>query len=156
MYRKAAASLVILVFASTANAQSVLECSRLDSEAERLECYDRVAGRVEEKLEEKPSGTTEERVERRNEALAEAVLGDESANAEVADIYTVTIKKVQLDRNRRPIYTTDDGRYFRRSSSSRITFRAGDVCTIEEGMMGSKHLVREDGQKNKVEELNVE
>ena len=155
MYRKTAATLVILGFASTAGAQSVLECSRLDSEAERLECYDRVAGRVEEKLEEKPSGTTEERVEARNEALAEAVLGDESANPEVPDIYTVTIKNVQLDRNRRPIYTTDDGRYFRRSSSSRVTFRAGDVCTIKEGMMGSKHLIREDGQKNKVEELNI-
>ena len=133
----------------------MLECSRLESEAERLECYDRVAGRVEEKLEEQREGTTEERVEARNEAITEEVVGDSTAEAAVPDLYKVSIKRVQYDRNRRPIYTTDDGRYFKRSSGSRITFRVGDVCTLEEGMMGSTFLVRDDGQKNKVQELNV-
>lgn len=156
MYRKAAATLVVLIWSTTVSAQSMLECAKLESEAERLACYDRVAGRVEEQLEEERTGTTEERVEARNEAITEAVVGEDTEDAAVPDLYTFTIKRVQYDRNRRPIYTTDDGRYFRRAPGSRITLRVGDVCTIEEGMMGSIFLVRSDGQKNKVKELNTD
>jgi len=146
---------MILGLVGTASAQSMLECSKLESEEDRLECYDRVAGRVEEKLEEQRVGTTEERVEARNEAVTEEVVG-KKPDTVVPDILTVEIDEVLRDRNRRVVYRTTDGRYFRRSSSSRITFRAGESCTIEEGMFGSNFLVREDGQRNKVEELNVE
>jgi hypothetical protein len=146
---------MLLGFAATASAQSMLECSRLESEAERLECYDRVAGRVEEKLEEKRVGTTEQRVEARNEAVAEEVVGQDLKTV-VPDEQTVEIEEVLRDRNRRVIYRSTDGRYFRRSSSSRITFRAGETCTIEEGVFSAIFLVREDGKRNKVEELNVD
>jgi hypothetical protein len=155
MYRKAAAALIVLSVASTANAQSMLECSQLENEEERLECYDEVAGRVEEQLEEKRQGTTDERVEARNEAVTEEVVGVKP-DENVPDLLTVDIAKVIRDRNRRVIYKTTDGRYFRRSSRSVITFRVGDTCAIEEGMLGSTFLVRDDGQKNKVEELNVD
>lgn len=155
MYRKAAAALVILGFASTVHAQTMLECSRLDSEEERLECYDRIAGRVEEKLEEKQSGTTEERVEARNEAIAEAVVGTEVVEESVPDVLSFTIEKVMRDRARRVIYKTSEGRYFKRSSGSRVTFREGDSCILDSGVMGSTFLVRDDGQKNKVKELNT-
>ncbi len=146
---------MILGFASTASAQSMLECSRLESEQERLDCYDRVAGRVEEKLEEQRVGTTEKRVEARNEAITEEVVGKQPDTA-VPDILTVEIEKVLRDRNRRPVYRTTDGRLFRPSSSSRITFEAGERCVIEEGAFGSMFLVSEDGKRNKVKELNVE
>lgn len=155
MYRKAAATLVILGLASTAGAQSMLDCSRLDSEEERLECYDRVAGRVEEKLEEKQSGTTEERVDARNEAITEEIVGAEVAEEVVPDVLSFQIEKVMRDRSRRVIYKTSEGRYFRRSSSSRVTFREGDSCILSSGMMGSLFLIRDDGQKSKVEELNT-
>ena len=85
MYRKTTAALVILLVSSTANAESMLDCSRLEAEKERLECYDRVAGRVEEKLEESFSGTTEDRVEARNESITEAIVG-EAADSEVPDL----------------------------------------------------------------------
>jgi hypothetical protein len=146
---------MILGFTPAANAQSMLECSRLESEEERLECYDRVAGRVEEKLEEKRIGTTEQRVEARNEAVTEEVVGTKP-DAVVPDVMTIEIGDVIRDRNRRIIYKSTDGRYFRRSSSSRITFREGEMCSIEEGVFGSTFLVREDGQRNKVEELNTD
>lgn len=155
MYRKAIATLIILGFASAAHAQSMLECSKLDGEEARLECYDRVAGRVEEKLEEKQSGTSEERVEARNEAIAEAVVGTKVVEETVPDVLSFTIEKVMRDRARRVIYKTSEGRYFKRSSGSRITFREGDSCILDTGMMNSLFLVRDDGQKNKVEELNT-
>ncbi len=145
----------MLSLASTAGAQSMLECSQLENEEDRLECYDRVAGRVEEKLEEKRSGTTAERVEARNEAVTEEIVGAKS-DEKVPDLLTVEIAKVMRDRSRRVVYKTSDGRYFRRSSGSVITFSVGDTCEIEEGMLGSTFLVRADGQKNKVKELSVD
>lgn len=155
MYTKAAATLILIGFASTAGAQSMLECSQLEDQQERLECYDEVAGRVEEKLEKERTGTTQERVEARNEDVTEEIVGARPSEV-VPDILSVEIDKVIHDRTRRVVYKTTDGRYFRRSSSSRITFRVGDNCVIEDGMFGSIFLVRDDGQKNKVEELSVD
>lgn len=133
----------------------MLECSQLEDQQERLDCYDQVAGRVEEKLEKERTGTTEERVEARNEEVTQEIVGAKPSEV-VPDILTVEIQKVMRDRTRRVIYKTTDGRYFRRSSSSRVTFRVGDTCEIDEGMFGSVFLVRKDGQKNKVEELSVD
>jgi len=146
---------MMLGFAATASGQSMLECSRLESEAERLECYDRVAGRVEKQLEEKRVGTTEQRVEARNEAVAEEVVGAKP-DAVVPDVLTLEIGEVLRDRNGRVTYKTTDGRYFRRSSGSRITFREGDTCTMEEGMFSAIFLVCDNGKRNKVEELTAE
>jgi len=154
MYRKAAAALAILIVSSTVNAESMLDCSRLEAEKERLECYDRVAGRVEEKLEESFSGTTEERVEARNESITEAIVGEE-VDEEVPSLLQLEIKKVIRDQNRRVTYQTVDGRYFRRSTGSNVTFRAGDTCVIEKGAFSAILLVREDGKRNKVKELSV-
>ena len=132
----------------------MLECSELEDQQERLDCYDRVAGRVEEKLEKERTGTTRERVEARNEEVTEEIVGAKPSEV-VPDVLTIEIEKVMRDRARRVIYKTSDGRYFRRSSGSVITFSVGDTCEIEEGMLGSIFLVRDDGQKNKVKELSV-
>jgi len=147
--------LIILASASVASAQTMLECSKLESEEDRLACYDEVAGRVEKELDEPLRGTTEERVEARNEAIAEAVVGTENDEA-APDLLQVEIAKVIRDSNRRVIYQTTDGRYFRRSTGSTATFSEGDLCTIEEGVLSAMFLVRSDGRKNKVKELNVE
>ena len=154
IYRKAVAALILVAFASIASAQTMLECSKLEGEEARLACYDEVAGRVRKELEVPQQGTTEQRVEARNEAIAEAVVGGETEN-DVPDLLKLEIEKVIRDSNLRVTYRTTDGRYFRRSSGSKVTFRAGEICTIEEGMLGSVFLVREDGAKNKVKELSV-
>lgn len=154
LYRKATAALIILASASLANAQTVLECAKLENQEDRLACYDEVAGRVEKKLDEPQQGTTQERVEARNEAIAEAVVGAETEE-DVPDLLRLEIETVIRDSNRRVIYKTTDGRYFRRSTASSVTFRAGDVCSIEEGVFSAIFLVRDDGKKNKVKELSV-
>ena len=155
LYRKATTALIILAFASVANAQTMLGCAKLENEEDRLACYDEVAGRVEKELDEPKQGTTEQRVEARNEAIAEAVVGKE-VDESVPDLLQVEIARVIRDSNRRVTYKTTDGRYFRRSTGSNVTFREGDLCTIEEGVLSAKFLVRSDGRKSKVKELNVE
>lgn len=155
LYRKAATVLIIVAFVSVASAQTMLDCSKLENEEDRLACYDEVAGRVEKELDQPQKGTTEERVEARNEVIAEAVIGTEADDV-APDLLQVEIAKVIRDSNRRVTYQTTDGRYFRRSTGSTATFREGDRCTIEAGMMSAIFLVRDDGKKNKVKELNVE
>ena len=86
--------------------------------------------------------------------ITEEIVGAKPSEV-VPDVMAVEIEKVIRDRARRVVYKTTDGRYFRRSSSSRVTFREGDNCAIDKGMFGSMFLVRDDGQKNKVEELSV-
>ena len=154
IYRKAAAVLILVALAPIASAQSMLECAKLENQADRLACYDEVAGRVEKKLDEPQTGTTQERVEARNEAIAEAVVGAETED-DLPDPLQLEIQKVIRDSNRRVIYQTTDGRYFRRSTGSNVTFRKGDLCTVEEGMLSAVFLVRQDGKKNKVKELSV-
>jgi hypothetical protein len=154
MYRKTAAALIIVLFAPIAGAQTMLECAKLESQEDRLACYDEVAGRVEKDLKQTQQGTTQERVEARNEAIAEAVVGQQAEEA-VPDLLKLEIQKVIRDSNRRVTYQTTDGRYFQRSTGSKVTFKAGDTCTIEEGVLGATFLVRDDGRKNKVKELSV-
>ena len=154
IYRKAAAALIIVAFAPIAGAQTMLECAKLENQEDRLACYDDVAGRVEKDLKESQEGTTKERVEARNEAIAEAVVG-ERAKEVVPDLLKLEIQRVIRDSNRRVTYQTTDGRYFRRSTGSNVTFKVGDTCTIEEGVLGATFLVRDDGRKNKVKELSV-
>jgi len=150
MYRKIAAVLMIISFSSSSGAETLLECSQIEDAAKRVACYDKLAGRVEDRMEDKYEGTTAQRVEARKDSIAEEVVGsDETA----PELLTLEIKQVFRDRNRRITYLTTDGRLFRRSTGSTISFKAGDKCNLVAGVMGSIFLVREDGRKNKVKEL---
>ena len=150
MRKKIAAILLILSFSASQGAETLLECSQIEDAAERVTCYDQLAGRVEEKMEEKHEGTTAQRVEARTESIAEEVVG---VVEQPADIHDLEIKRVVRDRAGRVTYVTTDGRVFQRSSGSRITFRVGDKCELESGVMNSIFLVCNDDQKNKVKEL---
>ncbi len=151
MYRQITATFLIISISSSAGAETLLECSRIDDDLERIACYDGLAGRVEEKIEDSYEGTTEQRVEARNESVVEEVIG---SGESVPDFLTLEIKDVIRDKTGRITYRTTDGRLFRRSSGSSISFRVGDKCTLEAGIMGAVFLVREDGKKNKVKELS--
>ncbi len=152
MCRQIAAGLVILGLSVSANGETLMECSKIEDAAERVACYDRLAGRVEEKMEETYEGTTEERVEKRTESIAEEVVGSTETVA-APEVSNLEIKRVVIDRNRRVTYVLADGRVFRRSSGSRATFKVGNRCQLESGVMRSVFLVCDDGRKNKVEEL---
>lgn len=143
--------LMAISFSASAGAETLLECSRIEDGVERVACYDNVAGRVEKKMEVAYEGTTEQRVEARKESIAEEVVG---SGESMPDLLTLEIKEVLRDRNRRITYLTTDGRIFRRSNSAMIRFSVGDKCTLEDGVMGAIFMVREDGRKNKVEELS--
>ena len=112
MYRQIAAALIITGFSSIAGAETLLECSRIEDAAERVACYDKVAGRVEDKMEADYEGTTEQRVEARKDSIAEEVVGDDEP---VPELLVLEIKRVIRDRVKRLIYETTDGRFFRRN-----------------------------------------
>jgi hypothetical protein len=151
MYRKIIAAFMIASLSSSAGADTLLECSQIENADERMACYDDLAGRVEEKMEDSYEGTTEQRVEARNESINEEIVGSDEPAPE---LMSLEIKKVHRDRSGRLVYQMTDGRLFKRSSSSMISFRAGDKFNLESGVMGSVFLVREDGKKNKVKELS--
>ena len=150
MYTKIAAVLLLMSFSWSAGAETLLECSQIEDAAKRVACYDQLAGRVEEKMEEKHEGTTQQRVEARTESIAEEVVG---IVEQAADVQGLEIKRVVRDRTKRVTYVTTDGRVFSRSSGSRITFRVGDKCELESGVMSALFLVCNNGRKNKVKEL---
>jgi len=143
---------MIISFSSSVGAETLLECSRIEDDEARIACYDGLAGRVEVKIEDSYEGTTEQRVEARNESVVEEVMGSDES---VPDFLTLEIKDVIRDKTRRITYRTTDGRLFKRSSGSSISFKVGDKCTLEPGIMGAVFLVREDGKKNKVKELSL-
>ncbi len=150
MRKKIAAILLVLGFSTSQGAETLLECSQIEDASDRVACYDLLAGRVEEKMDEKREGTTAQRVEARTESIAEEVVGVIELPA---DIHDLEIKRVVHDRAKRVTYVTTDGRVFQRGSGSRITFRVGDKCELESGVMNSIFLVCNDDQKNKVKEL---
>ena len=150
MRKKIAAILLVLSFSTSQGAETLLECSQIEDASDRVACYDLLAGRVEEKMDEKREGTTAQRVEARTESIAEEVVGVIELPA---DIHDLEIKRVVHDRAKRVTYVTTDGRVFQRGSGSRITFRVGDKCELESGVMNSIFLVCNDSQKNKVKEL---
>ncbi len=151
MYRKITAALMIASLSPSVGADTLLECSQIEDADERVACYDNLAGRVEVKMDDSYEGTTEQRVEARNESITAEIVGSDEPAPE---LMTMEIKKVLRDRSRRLVYQMTDGRLFKRSSGSSISFKVGDKCTLETGVMGSVFMVREDGKKNKVKELS--
>ena len=132
-------------------AETLVECAKIQNSEERVACYDRLAGRVEKKLEEQQQGSTRDRVEKKNQVIAEEILGSEAPSSE---LYSLTIEKILRDRNRRVVYQTTDGRRFRRSSGTQSSFKAGDTLKMEEGFLGAVFLVSEDGKRIKVQEIH--
>lgn len=152
MCRKIAIA-ILLVASTAANAETLIECSRIDDAEERVACYDRLAGRVEEKMVEPQVGTTEERIEARQLSVAEEVIGDTS---QAPDIVTLKISRIIRDRNRRVTYLSEDGRLFARSTSETKNFKEGDTVRIEKGVLSAIFLVRDDGMKIKVKEVYLD
>lgn len=144
---------ILLVTSTAANAETLLECSKIADPEERVACYDRLAGRVEEKMEKPQVGTTQERIEARQQSVAEEVMGDAS---QAPDIVTLTISRVIRDKTRRVTYLSEDGRLFARSTSETKNFKEGDTVRIEKGMLSAIFLVRDDGMKIKVKEVYLE
>ena len=105
-----------------------------------------------EEAKESHVGTTEERIQTLNEGIADEVLGEDTPEPE---ILSLKIKKIVMDkRTGRIIFLAEDGREFARSASSMRKFDVADEVSIERGMLGSMFLVRQDGLRIKVKELD--
>ena len=152
MYRKIILAVILLQASYAFSADdSLLECAKIKDNAQRVACYDKVAGRVQKKLDQEYSGTSTERKQAKDESISNEVVGIKANKTEYKGI---SITEIRYDRNRRPIYSTNDGRYFRRSSDSPTTFVKGDEVHVKQGMFGSLFLIRDDGLKIKVEEIH--
>ena len=132
-------------------AQDILSCSKIEIDSARLECYDQVAGRVERALSEDVKGTATTRIKEREESIKSAAIGD----YDVADQEYVgfAIKDITLNSQRRPVYHSDDGRFFQQVSGIAPMAQIGEKVELEQGFLGSLFLVTEKGARFKVKEL---
>lgn len=148
------ASLVLLstaIYFNALQAETLSDCSKIESMEERVACYDRLAGRVEQKMEEEYEGTTQQQIEKKNEAISKEILGEEAPQEE---LMVVEIARVLHDRNKRVIFVTTDGRVFKKSASTASSFSVGDKLRMEKGFLSAVFLVREDGMRIKVQEIS--
>jgi hypothetical protein len=132
-------------------AQDILSCSKIESDAARLECYDQVAGRVERALSEDVKGTATVRIKEREESIKSAAIGDYDVADQEYDGFS--IKNITLNNQRRPVYHSDDGRFFQQVSGIAPMAQLGDKVELEQGFLGSLFLVTEKGARFKVKEL---
>lgn len=150
--------LIVILLASPALAddQSLIACSEIAQESDRLHCFDKLVADLKDSLSTPQKGTRSERIEARSVDIQTAVLGVEkveelSRNAPAA----VSIKVVKIDKTptRKTIYTADSGEQYLKLSSKGRNFREGDSVTLEAGVFGSLFLVGTNGLRIKVRAL---
>ena len=143
-------SVVILVVAPVTAAQDLMGCRAIESDTQRLACYDAVAGRVQKALDEEIEGPATTRIKEREESLKAAVIGDyDMAQLEFEGF---TIKAVTRNAQRKPIYESNDGRMFQQVSGLIPLAREGERVELELGLFGAVFIRTEDGLRFKVKE----
>ena len=146
-YRLCLALICSACFSTAANAQSFMECSEIELDAERLSCYDAAADAIKASLEKPQVGSSEQRQEQRNAEVAAIVFGEEEAPQ-----ITFIIKDVLYTQRRETIFVADDGRLFKKIADTRVTIKPGERVSIEDGFFGAIFLVTEKGVRIKVKE----
>lgn len=131
-------------------AQDMLSCSKINNDVQRLACYDKVAGRVEEALTKSVQGTAISRIKEREESIQAAVIGDYDVSAQEYEGFVIA--KVFLNNQRRPVYVSKDGRVFQQVSGITPMAQVGDQVELEQGMFGSVFLKTSSGARFKVKE----
>ncbi|MBT3425551.1 MAG: hypothetical protein HOL98_16820 [Gammaproteobacteria bacterium] len=129
---------------------SLLECAAIEDVDTRLECYDKMADRVQIKIieVEEVRATTEVKKALRQEVLETVIaMEPEVDEIKIVDIYRNKIMRVT--------YIAEDGRRFSKGSTTPSQFRKGDLVRLEKGFMGAKILVRADGLRIKVKEISA-
>lgn len=130
------------------NSQSLRACTEIADDSKRLECFDEVAGRIFDIVDQQPRNRIGIEDEFSDE-ISEAVIGETAQG-----ITHTTISSVSENAYGKPIYTTEDGRRWQKSSSSRGTpVRVGTRVHFEDGSFSSIFMVTEDGRRIKVRPL---
>ena len=154
-YRLCLTLLCCGLLSQSVSAQSFMECSDIELDAERLSCYDAAAAAIKASIEKPQVGSSEQRQEQRNAEVAAIVFGEEAATEiveEVPEQITFVIKDVLYTQRRDTIFVAEDGRLFKKVSDTQVTIKAGERVAIEDGFFGSIFLVTEKGVRIKVKE----
>jgi hypothetical protein len=147
---------VLLASPALADDESLMACSDIAQDTDRLQCFDKLVADLKDSLNTPQKGTQSERIEARSIDIQTAILGVEkveemSKNAPEA----VGIKIVKVDKTptRKIIYTADSGERYLKVSSKGRNFRKGDTVTLEDGVFGSIFMVGTNGLRIKVRAL---
>lgn len=154
-YRLCLTLLCFGMLSQSVSAQSFMECSDIELDAERLSCYDAAAAAIKASIEKPQVGSSEQRQEQRNAEVAAIVFGEEAAPEiveEVPEQITFVIKDVLYTQRRDTIFVAEDGRLFKKTSDTQVTIKPGERVAIEDGFFGSIFLVTEKGVRIKVKE----
>ncbi len=143
-------SVLVLVAAPATVAQDLMGCRAIESDTQRLACYDAVAGRVQKALDEDIEGPATTRIKEREESLKAAVIGDYDMAQQEFEGFTV--KAITLNAQRRPIYESTDGRIFQQVSGLIPLAREGERVELEQGLFGAVFIRTQGGLRFKVKE----
>ena len=154
-YRLCLTLLCFGMLSQSVSAQSFMECSDIELDAERLSCYDAAAAAIKASIDKPQVGSSEQRQEQRNAEVAAIVFGEEAAPEiveEVPEQITFIIKDVLYTQRRDTIFVAEDGRLFKKISDTQVTIKPGERVAIEDGFFGAIFLVTEKGVRIKVKE----
>ena len=128
----------------TGDAQQCLdaarECASIESDAERLACFDGVY--ASDSMSERPVDDGEQRTPVELTASPEDFAG-RSVERPRSERIETTIVGITTNAHNIDFLTLANGHTWRENEDSRVRFRTGSKVTIEEGMFGSFNLTME-------------
>lgn len=147
---------VLIASPALADNQSLMTCSEITRETDRLHCFDMLVADLKDSLNTPQKGTRSQRIEARSVDIQTAVLGTkkvEELRKNAPKAVGIKIVKVEKTPTRKTIYTAGAGERYLKLSSKGRNFREGDAVTLEAGAFGSLFLVATNGLRIKVRAL---
>ena len=145
----AAVLTALLISAAPVQANDdLLSCRAITNDSERLRCYDDVTARIADMVSNAPAA----RIGREQE-FSDELEREITGNVKPTISYTQIID-IADDAYGKPIFTTEDGRRWKQSTSSRMArLDVGTQVHFESGALGSIFMVTESGRRIKVNAL---
>jgi hypothetical protein len=147
---------VLLASPALADDQSLMACSEIAQDTDRLNCFDQLVADLKDSLNTPQKGTRSERIEARSIEIQTAILGAkkvEEISKNAPEAVGVKIVKVEKTPTRKTIYTADAGDRYLKLSTKGSNFREGDTVILEDGVFGSLFMVGKNGLRIKVRAL---
>ncbi|MFL6872468.1 MAG: hypothetical protein ACJ0RG_10470 [Candidatus Azotimanducaceae bacterium] len=166
---KVAVAALLGAVCSFVSAESIEACTEIKDPTTRLACYDNALQKdvpksvLEPKSTQAPKSTqvTKEAKDLASTKVTERILKDaikkelprrgaSEKRPRIDDITRYTVTKVVTKYGGKIEYLTDNGRRFRKISTSPQSFKVGDVLVAKLGVFESVFLVNQDGKRIKV------
>ncbi|MFI2810738.1 MULTISPECIES: hypothetical protein [Microbulbifer] len=110
--------------------QQLRDCAGIEADAERLACFDRVAGSLDE-LARKNFGKEQE-----------------AATREAPESIVATIEKVEEGAYGKHIFYLENGQVWRQNDSKFVSWEAGQQVEVDRGLFGSFFMRDADGGRS--------